>query len=101
MTQDHIVGTRRGYHGSRNLTGVGTAGVVGAVLCSQTHLVDVDDFTHGGQVGEGHTDDDVALQTLGICHCLTNFLGELYALGHGGIHLPVARNNVLSHFLTC
>jgi hypothetical protein len=28
----------------------------------------------------------------------THVLGELYALGHGGIHLPVARNNVLSHF---
>ena len=100
VTQDDIAGTRRCHHGGRHLAGVGAAGVVGAVLGGKAHVGVTDGFAHGGQVGERHADNDVALQVSLGSHCCTHVLGELYALGNCGIHLPVSRNNVLSHFLS-
>ena len=53
VTQDHVVGARRGNHSGRNLTSVGTAGVVGAVLSGQAYVSVADDLLDGHQVSGG------------------------------------------------
>ncbi len=71
--------------------------MVGTVLGSETELILVDDVVDGCEVSEGDADDYVALGC-GSSEGGVYLLGELDAFGQGGVHLPVACNDVLSHF---
>lgn len=71
--------------------------MVGAVLGSETEFIFVDDVVDGCKVGEGDADDYVTLGC-GGCEGGVDLLGELDTFGQGGVHLPVACNDVFSHF---
>ena len=73
--------------------------MVGAVLGAQLNLGTLQDLGHRGQVGKrrSHYQLYVSRKFLGF---FNYGFGEFYAFGHGGVHFPVARYNVFTHFLT-
>ena len=70
--------------------------MVGAVFGAEAEHVLVNYGCYGGQVGEGHADDYVAIVLLGG-EGGVYLVGQLEAFGKGGVHLPVACYDILSH----
>ena len=96
VAEDDISGTGRSHHVSRNLAGVGTLDMVGAVFGTKTELVLVDNGGYGSQMGERSADDHVALR-VDAFEGLVNFFCQSHTFGKGGVHLPVTCYDVLSH----
>ena len=72
--------------------------MVGAVLRGQGDLGTLQDVRDASEVRERRGDDEfnVGGKFLSLFH---NGFGELHALRNCSVHLPVACNNVLSHFM--
>ena len=97
VAEDGPIATDALKHCHGDFAGVGTGGVVRAILCGEFHLAALDGLCHGGEMGEGsgHDEADVCRSFGGPCdHLLCKF----NSFGDCGIHLPVARNYFLTHF---
>ena len=97
MTQNHKVCSSGCYHWCRYLTSVSSAVVVGAVLGSEAHLVDINNLLNCCEVSERNSNHHVALDAIGVIHSFVNRFCEFYSFGHSSVHFPVARNNIFSH----
>ena len=64
------------------------------VLRAQVNVAPLDRFGHGGDVGEGNADDDVAIRILDERF---ESIDEFRALRRGVVHFPVACNDGFSH----
>ena len=70
--------------------------MVGAVLGGEGDLGALEGLGDAHQVGERRGDDelDIGREVLGL---RGDGFGEFNAFGNGGVHLPVAGNDILSH----
>ena len=96
VTEDHVFGTGRFHHFSRNFTGVGTRNFVSAVFCRHGHEAVIYYFAYLSEVDEGRTDDHFAVGLLRFEEII-DFSSERNAFLEVLVHLPVTGNDVLSH----
>ena len=77
-------------------------GNVSLCLCADDKhfgLLTLDGLGHVEQVGKRSCNDKFDIS--GYASALGDYcLGELYALGNGGVHFPVPSNDFLSHIMT-
>ena len=71
--------------------------MVGAILCGKLHSGTGEGLAYGAEMGEGRGYDETYSgrhlgRTLGHGFC------KFDSIGLGSVHLPVARNDFLSHF---
>ena len=97
VAEDRIGATDALQHGCGHFAGEGTLRLVGAVLCRKRDGAALQGLCHRHEMGERRSNDELHAFRDFIHFCNDSFC-KFHTFSNGGVHLPVAGYDFLSHF---